>query len=48
MAYRKMTKAEVIAECLETFREFPEIFRGDDIANSSIGMTTQTVSASLA
>ncbi|UZT50234.1 hypothetical protein [Enterobacter phage 04_vB_Eclo_IJM] len=22
MAYRKMTKAEVIAECRETFREF--------------------------
>lgn len=32
MAYRKMTKAEVIAECREIFREFPETFRGDDIA----------------
>lgn len=32
MAYCKMTKAEVIAECRETFREFPETFRGDDIA----------------
>lgn len=32
MAYRKMTKVEVIAECRDTFREFPELFRGDTTA----------------
>lgn len=26
---RKMTKAEVIAECREVFKEMPEVFRGD-------------------
>ena len=29
---RKMTKAEVIAESREVFKEMPEVFRGDAIA----------------